>query len=543
MMPLEVFFILTIDINNILMEYGNRKLFFIKSLFVYSNDKIGIIGENGVGKTTLLDIIAGKTKPINGTITMTKDFSYITQGVNYDQPDNQIIESYKWHVPQNPFSGGEVTRAKIADAIAYNSNLLLCDEPTSNLDEKGILQLENTLYHYKGAVLLVSHDRKLMDKICTKIWEIKDGQINVHCGNYSSYKEQLDKTRKNQQKEYDKYIHKKKSLQSAVNDRSNKAKSMTKTPKRMGNSEARLHRMDVKTKAGKISSLAKNVKTRLENLEVKDKPKKQTSYKMVASANNKIASKIAIDIKDLSFAYGNIKILDNISFEVKRGDKVCITGDNASGKTTLLNCIINKSSGIRINPSDEIGYFKQNCLDLDENKTILECVMKKSKLPEYLSRTVLAELGIKRDNVFKKISVLSGGEKCKVSLSSLLCQQCSVLILDEPTNYLDIYVLESLENMLQEYNGTLICVSHDRYFRQKVTDRELLIKNGKIIEVNNYKTANSPSSNNQAKLVLLELKANQIIDKKKGLSEIQHEQMDKEYNKIMEQIKDLKKDL
>ena len=187
--------------------------------------------------------------------------------------------------------------------------------------------------------------------------------------------------------------------------------------------------------------------------------------------------KIAIAVEDLSFSYGQKKIIDDLSFYVETGERIAISGSNGSGKTTLLNCIAQNRLGVRIAPSAEIGYFKQGSSDLEEESSILDFVMRTSRQPEHMTRTILAGLGIKRDDVYKKISVLSGGERCKVSLSSLVCRNPSIMLLDEPTNYLDIFVLSALEEMLESCESTLLLVSHDRFFRSKVTEREIDLDN------------------------------------------------------------------
>lgn len=528
-----------LEANKILMEFGDRKLFSIKSQKIYSHDKIGIVGENGAGKTTLLEIIAGRQKPTSGSILLNTSFGYIQQ-LN-DSFDDEPYSSNKnaWGVVKSPKSGGEISRAKISKALNGSHGLLLCDEPASNLDERGILQLEKELIKYKGAIMLVSHDRELMDKVCNRIWEIEEGEIRVFSGNYSEYREQKEKKRQNQQKEYDKYIAEKKGLQSAINNRSSRAKNMTRTPSRMGNSEARLHRMDVRQRAGKISGAAKNLKNRLDKLEQKEKPRAETSYKLMDTTDDRKKSKIAIRVDNLSFGYDDSLIIDGISFDVPKGDKLCITGDNGSGKTTLIDCIVNERDGIRIAPNNSIGYFQQNCLDLKEDDTIFESVMRKSRMPEYAARSVLAGLGIKRDDVYKRIFALSGGERCKVSLSSLICRMCTILILDEPTNYLDIYVLEALEKMLMEYSGTLIAVSHDRYFREKITDRELKLDIGKITEKGRNET--DKNSNRRTEILLLELKKTKILKKiREESDEGRRNELEKLYEETLKSMDKIK---
>ncbi len=521
-----------------MMEYGGRTLFSIENLTVYSGEKIGIVGENGIGKTTLLDIIAGRTSPQNGQIKNYGTFGYITQQLTNIPEYDTATEKYRWQVSDKPLSGGEITRAKIAEGLSTHADLLLCDEPTSNLDEEGIERLEDALVNYSGALLLVSHDRMLMDKICTSVWEISDQSVKTYSGNYSDYTVQKENERLNQQKEYDKYIQTKKDLERAFRDRSDKAKGMKEPPKRMGNSEARLHRMEVRQKAGKVSNAAKKIKNRLARLDVKEKVKTEPRYNMSIDQNEKKRSKVAIRVQDLNFSYGDRSMLNDITFTVSRGDKLCITGNNGSGKTTLLNCIAKEADGVKINPSDEVGYFTQNGFVLDETKTILDFVMQSSKLPEYMTRTVLAELGIKDEDVFKQIQILSGGEKSKVALSELLCRQCSILILDEPTNYLDIYILEALEKMLLSYDGTLVFVSHDRRFREKIADRTLHLSNGRLEDVG--LRSSEAYSNRNAEILLLEMKAAQLIEKKKGLAEAQQEEIEQEYQETVLKLNRLK---
>ena len=458
---------LKIKLSNIIMEYGDRRLFEIGSASVYSGDKIGIIGANGSGKSTLLDIIAGRKKPSSGKAEVFSEFSYIDQT---GQPDGSELIDYKWAAGGEPKSGGEIMRQKLAEGFGANADILLCDEPTSNLDEAGIAALEDALGRFRGTLLLVSHDRQLLDAVCTKIWEI-DGALTEYSGNYSRYLSEKEKQRRFEQKEYDQYIEEKKRLRAAAKERARKAARMKDTPKRMGNSEARLHRMDVRQRAGKVSKASGQIESRLEKLEKKSKPKAQPSYRLYTSSETGKMGKTAIAAENFSFSYGQRKVLDDLCFYIGTGEKVCVTGSNGSGKTTLLNCIAEGADGIRISPSAEIGYFRQGCPELDERSSAIAFIMRSSRQREHIARTILAGLGMKRDDAHKKITVLSGGERRKVSLCALVCQNPSIMLLDEPTNYLDIYVMGALEEMLESCGGTLLLVCHDRYFRSKVTSR------------------------------------------------------------------------
>jgi len=306
----------------------------------------------------------------------------------------------------------------------------------------------------------------------------------------------------------------------------------------MGNSEARLHRMDVRQRAGKVSASAKNIESRLGKLEEKAAVKPETHYHIAASTTSKRLSKYAVSIRDLSVAYEGKSVLEHLSLYVKRGERVCIVGKNGCGKTTLLNRIAGQAEGVRLAPGSTFGYFDQNGLSLDDDASILDFVMETSQRPEHVTRTVLAELGVKRDDVYKKIHQLSGGERNKKALAALICQQCDVLIMDEPTNYMDIYMLEALERMLTQYQGTLIFVSHDRAFRKAVATRTMQLVDGKLVDTTQKQT--QKAGNVAAKILLLEMKAAAVIEQKKGLSEAEQVKLEAEYFKIMEEIKHLK---
>lgn len=516
------------------MEFGDRQLFHIKQEKIYSEDKIGIVGPNGAGKTTLMEILAGRIEPVGGSFTMNVPFVYIPQLTEYENSVPASREFKMWKVPKDPKSGGEVTRKKIASALSGDSQILLCDEPTSNLDQDGVEKLENTLKRYDGTVIIISHDRALLDKVCNKIWEINDGKFKVYNGNYSEYHRQRELEQKIKHDEYNNYLTEKKHLEEAISNRARKAKSMKNPPKRMGNSEARLHRMEVRQRAGKVEQASKQIRRRLERLEEKERPEKEISFKMTANTTDTYIKSNIIRVNDLSFAYCDKKILDEVCLNITKGEKVAITGNNGSGKSTLLNCIYDRHDGVYIPKGVDVGYFRQNTVDLEDHSTILESVKKFSTMPEYMTRIVLARLGIRREDVYKKIGILSGGERCKVSLATLICRRCPVLLLDEPTNYLDIYVLEALEDMLSEFDGTLVFVSHDRYFREKIATREVIVKDNKIEE----KIKAKPKTVDSTQKMLLEMEKTdlicRLISPRKGDVK---EELEKRYQEVCELLR------
>ncbi len=529
----EVFFIYTLEIKNLYMEYGAKTLFQIEELDVYTEDKIGIVGPNGAGKTTLLEIICGRIEASAGYVDLKVSHVYVPQLTEEDGVISELSGS-EWKVPDEANSGGEITRRKLAKAFSTSSQMLLCDEPTSNLDEEGINQLEQSLLSYKGSIIMVSHDRALLDKVCNKIWEIEDGELTEYHGNYSSYKTQKELKRKNAWDEYEKYTLQKRHLEEASRNRSSKASGMKNPPKRMGNSEARLHRQSVRQSQGKVQQAAKQIKRRLEHLEKVDKPKEEISFKMRANISNEYVSKTAVTLDRLSFSYGRKEVLKDISLMVKRGEKVSFTGKNGSGKSTLLNCIYKEHTGVRVANGASVGYFRQDLNNLKDNETILQSIKKESSLPEHMIRSVLGRLGIRRDDVFKKIEVLSGGERCKVSLAKIICGGYSIILLDEPTNYLDIYVLEALEEMLKSFDGTLLLVSHDRYFRKKVTDKQLTIENKSLHSDIKPQKAKPIKQN----IMILEMQKADLVSRmtfpKKG--DVRQE-LEEQYNEVCRRLK------
>ena len=505
----EVFFIYTLKIRNLYMEYGGKTLFDIERLDAYTEDRVGIIGANGAGKTTLMEILCGKITPVKGTAEVDAPLCYVPQLEDDAGGSISELSGAEWNVPQNARSGGEVTRKKLAQAFSTSSEILLCDEPTTNLDEAGIAQLEQSLKNYQGSIIIISHDRALLDKVCNKIWEIDGGTLTEYHGNYSDYRTQKELTRKNEWDEYEKYTAERRHLQNALENRSSKARSMKNPPKRMGNSEARLHRQDVRQRAGKVEQASTQIKRRLERLEVKDKPFEETPFKMRAAFSEEYISKTAVSVRDLSFSYGGNNVLRDITFTVARGEHVAIAGINGSGKSTLLNCIYNKLDGVRTANGARVGYFRQDFGNLNEAKTVLQNVRRESELPEHMIRTVLGRLGIRRGEVYKKVGVLSGGERCKVSLAQLICGGYPILLLDEPTNHLDIFVLEALEDMLSDFDGTVLLVSHDRYFRQRIAHREFTIKDGSI-KTDEKPAPTKPKTQNK---LLLEMKKADLISR------------------------------
>jgi macrolide transport system ATP-binding/permease protein len=256
---------------------------------------------------------------------------------------------------------------------------------------------------------------------------------------------------------------------------------MKKTPKRMGNSEARLHKMHSNGKKKKLDKVARAYESRLEQLEAKERPREIQRIKIDIQEGSRLYSKVAIRGRKVTKSFGSTKLLSDIDFDIPGGRKTAIIGDNGCGKTTLISMILSRENGICVSEGVKAGYFSQSLDILDDNRAVIENVLKKSLYPEEFARIILARLLFRGDDVYKKAGLLSGGEKVKASFAKVLLGDSNLLILDEPTNYLDIYSQEALEEVLKDYEGTLLFVSHDRRFIGEIADYVVAIENGRAV--------------------------------------------------------------
>ena len=543
---------LLIECNKIKKYYSDRLILDVDNLKIYSEDKIGIVGLNGAGKTTLIDILSHRLDPDEGWVNLYGYAEYISQ---IESPECRIISSElasKFAIKNTwdkHMSGGEKTRFKLAVALGNESLILFADEPTSNLDINGIEIMEKNLCKYKGALVMISHDRNFLDKLCNQIIEIENGKLKIYSGNYSHYREQKVQERDRAQFEYEEYVNEKSRLEGVINESKQKAKDIRTTPKRMGNSEARLHKMGGQKAKSNLDKKIKGVETRIEHLEVKEKPKEQWKIKLDILKTNKIHSKIIIEGENICKSFGDKVIFSNAEFRIYNGAKVALLGPNGCGKSTLIKMIINNDDSIKTALGAKIGYFSQDMNILNKNLNIIDNVMESSIYPENFARLLLARLLFKGESIYKKIDVLSGGEQVKVSFAKILLQDINLLILDEPTNYLDIDSLEVIEDALKEYDKTLLIVSHDRRFVNAVANQIMTIENFQINmftgTYEEYLSKTDECLNNneevQNQIIILENRLSEIIGKlsmqpKKDVLEA----LDKEYYGILDKLKKLK---
>jgi len=466
--------------QNIKKEYGIQTVLDIPKIEINDDDRIGIVGRNGVGKSTLLGILSGRISMDEGVIRRECEIAEILQsGETNEQPEEKLVSQLK--IKNSAIrSGGEKTRMAIAAAFSKNASLLFADEPTTNLDIDGVLLLEKMLVNYRGAVVLISHDRELLDHVCNQIWELNDGELRIYHGNYSEWYTQRKREREFQTFEYEQYRSEKKRLENSIHALKQEAKKMGKPPRRMGSSEWMLYKGIANVQQGHVQKSAGALSSRLEHLEKKERPKDLPSISMKLGKPTKIKAKIAAKAVNLTVEYEGKRVLDQINFSLLTGKKTFLVGNNGAGKTTLIRCLLDKADGTFLTSDIKIGYFSQSQENLDVKKTVIENVMSTAIVPEHICRAVLRNLYMNENDIFKKVSILSGGEKVKTAIAKVLVSDCNLLILDEPTNHMDIYTMEGLERLLERFEGTVLVVSHDRKLIRNVADVICEIEDGQI---------------------------------------------------------------
>ena len=505
--------------NNISKSFGIDEIIKNASFNIEEREKAAIVGINGAGKTTLLRIIMGEYQADSGEVIIAKDrtIGYLAQhqklsGDNtiYDEllsVKNDIIEleqkirrlelemhskegveleavmeaysksthqfelqngyAYKSEVvgvlkglgfdesdfekKMNTLSGGQKTRVALGRLLLSKPDIIMLDEPTNHLDMNSIAWLENYLVNYDGSVIIVAHDRYFLDKVVTKVIEVERGIVSVFSGNYSDY------------------AAKKKQLMDA------KLKEYYNQQRDIKHQEEVIAKLKSFNREKSIKRAESREKL-LDKIEVIDKPitEQETMHFKLEPA--KESGNDVLSVEGLSKAFGGNRLFDNVSFEIKKGEKVALIGNNGTGKTTILkiiNHIIDADAGkVKLGANVEIGYYDQEHNVLHMDKTAFDEIG--DAYPDMTNtqiRNMLACFLFTGDDVFKKISDLSGGERGRVSLAKLMLSNANFLILDEPTNHLDIMSKEILESALNRYTGTVLYVSHDRYFINKTASR------------------------------------------------------------------------
>ena len=466
--------------QNIKKEYGIQEILEIDTLQIEDFDRIGLVGKNGAGKSTLMSILAGDLEPDEGYVKRFCPIARIRQSQEAKGPVQGSYISRLGLKDSAVKSGGERTRLAIGAAFSQNAPLLMADEPTTNLDLEGILLLEKMMAGFRGAILLISHDRALLDRICTTIWELEDGKLRVFEGNYSQWTAQKERERNFEQFQYDQYQKEKKRLTQNIRDFREQSRQMIKPPKQMSSSEWMLYKGGAAVRQGHVQARTRATLSRLEHLEKRERPAQLPEVSMKLPDTKKIRARYAISVRDLTIQYGEKTVFKKLNFFLPSGTRTVIAGPNGSGKSSLIRAILDRVPGVSITSEASIAYLSQDQDTLNPKKTVLENVLEDAAFPEHICRAVLDNLCMSPLDIKKPVFLLSGGERVKTALAKVLVSGCNLLILDEPTNHIDVYTMAGLEHLLSSYDGTLLAVSHDRAFIEHVADQVYVMKDGRL---------------------------------------------------------------
>lgn len=473
--------------QNVKVEIQNNVLFDQVNVSVKKGDVIGIVGKNGAGKTTLLQLLKGVIQPTDGYV---EKIDNIDIGMVEQEVENFLVEEVttseemlmkKWSIPVNDFSylsGGERLKVRLARGMVNNADILLLDEPTNHLDEQSTLVLINQIKAYKGTIIFVSHDRYFLDKIATKIWAIEDNRITAYKGNYTKYVTDREKEREQRKREYAKQQNRIEMIEGQMNQLTSWSKSAhhasTKQefPKEYYRTKAK--RMDAQVK-----SKQKRLEKELEKIKVEE-PTDEYEVQFTFDTNSKVGKRF-LEVKGLEKSYGKRRLFRDVHFTIGYGEKVALIGNNGSGKTTLLHMIMDREcEQIWISPTANIGYLTQEVFDLPLENTPKDLFDKDTFGERGKVRNFMKHLGFSDFQWEEPIKNMSMGERVKCKLMKFIIEGKDVLILDEPTNHLDLQTREQLEETLKQYNGTILVVSHDKYFVEKITTQKLLFMDGTV---------------------------------------------------------------
>ncbi|MVX64945.1 ATP-binding cassette domain-containing protein [Clostridium chromiireducens] len=542
-------------LNKLQKYYGANIILEDITFEAQTSEKIGIVGDNGCGKSTLLKIIMGIESYDKGTISIRKNatLGYLEQmpvypnnfkvidvlnvafeRLNESQKELELLEQQLSNSKEtnmekllsnyskvqsiyeslggyereeklskvcnglkmnadfknklfNELSGGEKTTVILGKILLQSPDILLLDEPTNHLDLDAMEWLEAYLKEYRGIVIIVSHDRYFLDNVVTKIIEIEDMKAKSYNGNYTSFVKEKEKQLNLQMEAFLEQQKKIKAMESSINQ---------------------LRDWGMRGDNGKFFRRAASIQKSLSKLERMDKPViEKQSISINANTVTRSGNEVVI-IKKLSKRFGEKILFDKIDLLIRNEESVALIGRNGCGKSTLINIIlgiIKEDSGIALlGSSINLGYLPQNIIFKDENKTILECFREDIVITDGKAREYLAKYMFFGEMVFKKVGSLSGGERSKLKLAMLMYDEVNFLILDEPTNHLDIESREELEGLLKNFKGTLLFVSHDRYFINNIANRSIELSGGSLTSYEGNYDYYKEKLNQQRGLVLIE---------------------------------------
>ena len=521
-----------IQLNNVTKNFVVNEVFSNVKMEINDKDRVAIVGRNGAGKSTLLKIISGEIDFDNGERTVSKDttIGYLSQEFivredlsiyeemitcfneiielekelekisyeltseniennpglldKYDRLQNQVLTHKDYHYKSkidsvlygldfdkevfnkkiSTFSGGEKTRLSMAKLLLSEPDLLILDEPTNHLDMENVAWLENYLSSYNGAIVIVSHDRYFIDKVVSVVYNLEFGKLKKYVGNYSNFLRQYEEDYEKNLKEYVSQQKDIKRLEEFV--QKNIARSST-------------------------SKMAKSRQKVLDKMEIIDNPRKDDKAANIEFRIKEQSGRDVLIVNDLQVGYEE-QVGQKYNFSVYKGDRIAVVGKNGIGKSTLIKTIAKKQKelggNIQYGSKVSLGYYDQKQAEFESSKTILNELWDEYPLmKEAEVRTVLGRFLFRGDDVLKIVRDLSGGEKARLQLAKLMLEKNNLLILDEPTNHLDITSKQVLEEALENYEGTILFVSHDRYFINKIANKVFdITEEGYNIYLGNY---------------------------------------------------------
>ena len=474
---------MVISFDNVSFKYIEKMLLDHVSFSITDADKIGIVGVNGTGKSTLLKLILGEEKPISGAILQSGGImiNYLPQNPMFEEDVSLLnlvlegstkehpIEEYEaksilnklgfteYTLTTKYLSGGQKKRLALAKALLTYCDFLLLDEPTNHLDNEMILWLEKYLIKFKKGLLMVTHDRYFLQRTCTKMLELDYGKVYVYEANYELF------------------------LKYKADRLANEQKAQSKLKSILREEAEWMHRG--------VEARRTKSKSRIERFEQLSEISFQITKEMTFSSKETYLGKTIIEIKNGSKYFNDLCLFQNFNLSLKRNDIIGIVGDNGAGKTTLFKILIGEeklSEGeLKLGETLNIGYFSQSEDWMNPDIRVIDYIKEEQAIIETLDGTISASELLERflfdsEAQYSKIKMLSGGEKRRLQLVKVLMRNPNVLLLDEPTNDLDIYTIEILEDYIQSFKGPVLVVSHDRYFLDKICNQLLVYQNHTI---------------------------------------------------------------
>lgn len=463
-----------IQISHISKSFGGQDVLKDASFTLSDGEKVGLLGKNGSGKSTILKLLAGEELQDGGTISIqpkSLNIGYLPQTISDTDLDT--------------LSSGQKTKKALNEILKTDPDILLLDEPTNHLDWEGLFWLESVVRAFKGPVLIISHDRYFLDNTVNKIIELDEGKIKVYGGNYSDYKQRKNieqeaylRTYKKQQKDIKK-IHKEIVAKRQKAETSNKNMS----PKRDNDKFAAF--FFANRTARKFGKNIQSLSQRLDRIETIEKPKVDGTLRALFKPSIK-SGQMVVGLKNVSRSFESKKVLVEVSLIVQKNQRIALIGSNGSGKTTIIKLIMQELKPdlgeIELGNNVRIGYLSQEHKELLNDRSVLD-ELTSERIDRTEAYKLLHRFLLPTEKINQQVRLLSSGEKSKLLLAKIMTKGANFIILDEPTNHLDISSREAIEESLANYEGTLLVVSHDRYFLDRIgVDRILFINSGKVLE-------------------------------------------------------------